>query len=55
MAGLGTCDLCGKEHTYIKGTAYTDCFCKECLELVIYECEAAIIEIERMEEECEWG
>lgn len=47
----GQCDLCGKDRIII-GTSFTDCFCKECLQLVISECEEGIIQIE-IEEEAE--
>ena len=46
----GQCDLCGESNKIIIGTSFTDCFCKNCLLLVISECQDAIIEIEEEEE-----
>lgn len=46
----GICDLCGKPNKIIVGTSFTDCFCKECLQLVISECEDAITQIEEEED-----
>lgn len=47
----GKCDLCGQDNKIIIGTSFTDCFCKECLQLVISECEDAIKQIENEENE----
>lgn len=46
---LGQCDLCGKNRIII-GTSFTDCFCKECLQLVISECKEGINQIEEEQE-----
>lgn len=46
----GRCDLCGRNRIII-GTSFTDCFCKECLQLVISECEEGINQIEMEEKE----
>ena len=44
------CDHCGKVKKVISaGSVYTTGFCKECLELVIEDCEDAILEIKIME------
>ena len=48
MKGL-LCDLCGEPNKIIVGTSFTDCCCKECLQLVINECEDAIAQIEEEE------
>ena len=47
------CDHCGKVKKVISaGSIYTTGFCKECLELVIEDCENAIEEInDALEEE----
>lgn len=46
----GKCDLCGQSNKIIIGTPFTDCFCKECLQLVISECENGIEQIEKEED-----
>ena len=41
------CDLCGEIKPIISaGTVHTTGFCKECLKLVIEDCQEAIEEIE---------
>ena len=47
------CDFCGKIKSVIStGSVHTSGFCKECLELVIEDCENAIEEInDALEEE----
>ena len=44
------CDSCGEIKPIISsGTVYTTGFCKECLKLVIEDCQEAIDEIEESE------
>lgn len=46
------CEHCGENKKIISaGSTYTDGFCKECLELVIFDCEYAIQEIKDWEEQ----
>lgn len=43
---VSACESCGKEDVLVLSTPFTDCYCKECLKLVIFECKEAIKEID---------
>lgn len=45
-AGIGECELCKKDNVIVIGTSFTDCYCRECLMLVISEFKRAIKDID---------
>ncbi len=42
------CDFCGKVHPYISSNSF-GVYCKDCLKIMIEECEDSIAEIEDKE------
>jgi hypothetical protein len=42
------CDFCGKVHPYISSNSF-GVYCKDCLKIMIGECEDSIAEIEDIE------
>jgi hypothetical protein len=43
------CECCGQVVDATVGTSFTDAYCKDCLALVIFECQEAIKLIEGQE------
>jgi len=39
------CEFCGRKVKKVGCTSMTGCYCRSCLELVIFECEGAISKI----------